>query len=404
MALGSQVLVNATTFMVVPFAVLYLADTLKLSAGQAGTVVAVLLLSSRLMAVGTGPLAERIGHRDSMALGLVVRGAGLGLFAVGRDWTVLAAAAGVAGVGGALYEPALNGLLARQPSGERLRLFATRNQLLNVGVAVGPPVGAAAVYLGSTAPFVVAALLTVVMGTAIWLVPDESSPAIDPVRARRGLRLHCAKALRSRSFVRLCPILVLWWALFTQLTVSVPLAARAVGGSERWVGVVFLANGVTGVLALGVVRRLGRGIAPARLLTYGLSIAALGFTLLPLAPSGWWLISCIVLYTVGESLALPAVDLLVASCTDAETASTFFGLALAAWAVGGVVGVFLGSWLMAGPGRVLPWVVYGGLGLAATIAVVRQRRPSYDGLLPGTAAVVADDREGPEVAVARAGR
>jgi MFS family permease len=373
-AVASQVLVNASTFMVLPFAVLYLSDTVGLSAGKAGTVVAVLLLSSRLLAAGTGPLAERIGYRASMAVGLVIRGAGLALFTVGRDWAALAAAACVVGIGGALYEPALNGLLARQPTHDWLRLFATRNQLLNVGVAVGPAAAAAALSLGAEAPFLVASAILAIMGTAIWLVPEDSNSSRHDVRDRTRVQVHYAKAIRSRSFLQLFPTLVLWWALFTQLTVSVPLAARAVGGNQRWVGIAFVVNGATGVLALGCVRRLCRGLAPARILTWGLFIAASGFTLLPVVTSRWWLLSCIVLYTVGESLVLPAIDMLVASWTDDETASTFFGLALAAWAIGGTVGVFLGTWLMLGSGPVLPWVTYGALGLAATVAMLKYRR------------------------------
>lgn len=382
-AIASQVLVNTTTFMVLPYTVLHLSGTVGLGAGRAGTVVALLLLSSRLLAVGTGPLAERLGYRASMAIGLIIRGAGVALLAFGTDWTALAAAACVAGVGGALYEPALSGVLARGSTNDRMRLFVVRNQALNVGVAVGPAAAAAALSFGARGPFLMASATLGVMAGAIWLAPEVSNGGVEGARDRTPLRVHLAKALRSRSFRRLFPILVLWWAFFAQLTVSVPVAARSVGGSQRWVAIVFLLNGVTGVVALGCVRRFGRRVTADRLLTWGLLVASTGFCLLPLVGTGWWLLGGIVLYTVGESMVLPAIDLLVASLTDEATAATFFGLALAAWGVGGTAGVFLGTWLMASAGPVLPWLAYGALGLAATLATLRIRRTSLEDLTRG---------------------
>lgn len=375
LAVGSQLVVNATTFMVLPFAVVYLAETMGLGPARAGTVMGLLLLSSRFLAAATGPLAERIGYRAAMTLGLLTRGAGYALFTLGRDWASLAAAASVVGIGGALYEPALSGLLARRPAGDRLRLFVTRNQLLNAGVVVGPVTGAAVLALDPRAPFLLAATFLGVMGTAVWL----GSPPGRGADHRPRVRTHYAKAMRSHAFLGLFAILVLWWALFTQLVVSIPLVARAVGGNDRWVGIAFLVNGTTGILALGGVGRLGREIPPARLLTWGLAIAAVGFAVLPLVASPWWFLVCVVIYTLGESLVLPMIDLLVASWTDDETASTFFGIALAAWGIGGAGGTLLGTWLMLRPNRALPWLVYGALGLITALAThvwSGGRRPS----------------------------
>lgn len=373
LAVASQAPVNATTFMVLPFALPYLTDAVGLSPGRAGTVIAVLLLSSRLLAVGFGSVSERMGNRRAMAFGLTIRAAGLALLALAPTYPASLAAAGVVGLGGALYEPALAGLLARQRLQDRLRLFATRTQLLNVGVAVGPAIAAVTLHLGPAAPFLVASATLAVVASAIWMIPEEAVAPVRHGRDRIDFGVHYLKAIRSRSFLWLCPILVLWWAVFMQLTVSVPLAARDVGGNDL-VAIVFLVNGATGVLALGWIKRRCQGIEPARLLTAGLAIAAAGFALLPLVASQGWLVLCIGLYTIGESLVLPAIDLLIASSTDDQTASTFFGIALGAWAIGGTGGVLLGTWLMLGSGPVLPWVTYGFLGLLAALAVALYAR------------------------------
>ncbi|MGH9226009.1 MAG: MFS transporter [Acidimicrobiales bacterium] len=367
-AFASQMLVNAATFMVLPFVLPHLTGAAGLTMGDAGTVVAVLVLSSRLLAVVSGPVADRMGYRAAMARGLVVAGAGLAVLAGASTYRQSLAAAVVAGFGRSLYEPALAALLARQENGGRLRLFATRTQLLNAGVAIGPAAAAAALTLGAAAPFLVAATILGATGTAISFAPDTPGAPSAAVGRRKRLRSLYAKAVRRRSFVSLWPILVVWWAVFMQLTVSVPLAARELGG-EQLVAVVFLLNGMTGIVVLGWVKGWSGGIEPARLLTVGLAITAAGFVMLPLVDSHVWLLSCIVVYTLGESLVLPAIDLLVATSADDETASTFFGLALGAWAVGGAGGVLLGTWLMAGSGPVTPWATYGVLALVGASAV-----------------------------------
>jgi MFS family permease len=370
--LASQLVMSTSTFMATPFLTVYLTRNLRLDPVQVGTTLTILLASGRVLPLATGALADRFGYRLAMVGGVALRSAGFAALSLTTQPTEVAGAALLIGVGGALYDPAASGAMAVGDPRTRPRVFAVRNQVLNVSVIAGPMIGAGLLAFGARTPFLVAAACFAALAFVLHRAGALEGERHIETDARAGYRL----ALRDRSFLAFCAVMVLWWVVFAQLNVALPLRIAALGGGERWVSVLFVVNGVAGLVTLVLIRGLLTGLAPQRLLCAGYLVTGAGMALVAVVPSAWWTLGCVAVYTVGETLLLPGADLAVAAFASERAAATFFGIFALSWAVGGTVGNYLGSWLSASAGPTAPWLVYGAIAAAGAITVSRLRFPA----------------------------
>ncbi|HEX2051148.1 MAG TPA: MFS transporter [Actinomycetota bacterium] len=361
-ALFSQLVMNTAAFMAMPFLAIYLRTTLDFGAGATGTILSIFLWSSRGLPSVTGALADKIGSRWSMTAGMTIRAVGFGGLAVFDGFAPLAVMAFLMGFGGALYDPAVNAVFAAQPPSLRPRVFTLHTGALNVGVIIGPAVGALVVTGSPDGPFIGSALLFLAMGIVLLVTAPEGA-RVETVPIAQNYKT----LLRNTSFVRFWFIMLLWWVTFAQLTVSFPLEAADLTGDRGWASALFLVNGIVGIVALFGVNRLSHRYAPTTMLTWGFLLVGLGFAIVPAVGDIAWLIFCIAVYTLGESIMLPCSDMKVADYTTEQTSATYFGVFILTYAIGGSAGNYLGNWLI-GRDDAVPWLVYGaiaGLGAVA---------------------------------------
>lgn len=137
--LGSQFVFNIGFYAVVPFLALFLRDEMLLSGGLIGLILGLRTFSQQGMFIIGGTLADRYGAKAIILAGCMVRVAGYLLLACGTTLEPIILGACLTGVGGALFSPSIEALLARtgthsQANGKRSRaewfaLFAVCGEL-----------------------------------------------------------------------------------------------------------------------------------------------------------------------------------------------------------------------------------------------------------------------------------
>lgn len=383
LALGSVFVMNAATYVAFPLLAVKLSAVDHATNAQTGVALTVFLLAARLIPVVAGPLADRYDPRLVMAAGAVARGVGfIGLGLCDRQGPLLAAAF-LAGAG-AIYEAPVSALLAAQQEAVRSRAFVLENALLNAGVIGGPALAAALLVMGTRAPFVASGVLFVLMVGVVRRMgaPDGAggSAGADggPGESAHSVLGHVRTVLGNRAFVAFWVLMLPWWFLFTQLGVAVPLRSEALAGTG-WISVLYLGNGITGMVSVAFVKALGDRLGTRAMPAFGYLMVAVGFGSAMFSRSPWWLLGCIVVYTLGETAILFSTQLILASFAHGSTRASYFGIYAGSWALGGTFGNFFGSRLASDPLSSTPWLVFGGVGLAAAAvsALTFSRWPSF---------------------------
>ncbi|MGM2749833.1 MFS transporter, partial [Bacillus cereus group sp. Bce010] len=81
-----------------------------------------------------------------------------------------------------------------------------------------------------------------------------------------------------------------------------------------------------GLLLMFLLRKIFISKHPLIMVKLGVLIMGLSIGAIPLISSIYWMLFCIFLYTLGETLALPGAEMSVAQFSNNKPAGLFFGI------------------------------------------------------------------------------
>ncbi|MFT3796861.1 MFS transporter [Microbacterium sp.] len=377
--LGTQLLFNVGFYAVVPFIAVVLTDDFALGGAAVGLVLGVRAFSQQGMFLVGGVLADRWGAKALILVGCGVRASGFLLLSAAL-WpqlgtapeppllSVFIAGTVLTGLGGAMFSPALNTLVAgadRRRSGG-VNLFAWLTVAGELGAATGPLVGALLLGRGFAVVAVAGAGLFAVIGCLLWWrLPQTPRRSGGP--ARRPGRVPAA--LTDRRFVAFAALHSVDLLAYNQLYLAFPVELRRVDAGALALGAIFAWVSVLTVALQLPVASWSRRLPSAAALRIGYLCGASAFLVLaiaaPFAPApGWELLpafAAATLLTAGHLFALPTALGAVGGFAGALPTGSYFGLlatcgGLAVLVGNVVVGALLGAASLPQPAAALPWL------------------------------------------------
>ncbi|MGQ9549592.1 MAG: MFS transporter [Roseiflexus sp.] len=359
-------------FMVIPLVSIRYVDDLGWSAGAIGLVLAIRQLTQQGLTIFGGALADRFGAKGLIVAGMFIRAISFSALAGASTYPLLMVSAIMAALGGALFDsPSLAAMVALTRPDERNRYFAVLGIVRNLGMSLGPLAGAALlridfafVAIASAGCFFIAA------GVTLLLLP--------PVRVateRNELLAGILLALRDRRFMAFNALLMGYWFMWVQLTISLPLMARALAGTADAVSWLYALNAGMGiVLQYPVVRIAERWLRPLPVLMIGIMLMALGLGSVALAGTIGLLLASVALFSFGALLAAPGQQTVAAELANPAALGSYFGVSALALALGGGIGNFAGGLLYTMGYHIgapaLPWLVCLAVGIGSAIGLM----------------------------------
>jgi MFS transporter, DHA1 family, multidrug resistance protein len=363
-------------FMVIPLIAVHYVDDLGWSSASIGLVLAVRQLVQQGLTLPGGMLADRVGAKWLICAGMLLRAAGFACMAWADTFPLLLASALLAAIGGALFEsPRSAAIAALTNATNRARYYSLLGVVGGLGMTLGPLLGAlllrtdfSIVALVAASCYLVTLLLTVLLLPPVR-VADE----------RRGLTYGIALALHDRPFMIFNLLLMGYWFMWVQLSISLPLVARAISGTTDAVSWVYTLNaGMTVLLQYPLLRLAERKLRPLSILVLGVAAMALGLGGIGFAGSVTVLLLCVALFSAGALLASPSQQTVTAGFANPTALGSYFGVNALALALGGGLGNYSGG-LLYGLGQqravpVLPWLVFCAVGLVSALGMALLHR------------------------------
>lgn len=376
--LALSTLVNRLGTMVMFFLALWLVQARGWTPARAALGMALYGAGALVASPFSGWVADRWGHRRTLAWSLALSAGLLLLFPLVQAPALLLPLIAIWSAATQAYWPASMALITDLvPATDRKQAFVLHRLASNLGIAVGPALGGFIAHYSYNALFWIDAATTF-LGVAVllaWVVqpaapPPPEQPSVSGWRDRRLLYLLAA----------LLPAT----AVFTQIHGVFPLyVCRDLGHDTRTYGLLFTLNTLLILVAeVALNQRLahwrhGRQLALGALL-FGLGFGALaGFRTLPL------LVVSTVIWTIGEMVFLPASSDAVATMAPADRRGQYLGLYSLTWTLAMTLGPWLGLLVYGRFGAGWLWAGCGLLGgVSALLALeVRPGLPAEPGSL-----------------------
>jgi MFS family permease len=370
--------VNRMGSFVLPMLVPFLTQGRGMSKPQAAALFVVYGVGVLGSQVVGGVLADRLGRKAPMLIGLSATSVALLFLPVTHQYTLLGAEIFLVGFSGDMHRPGVNALVTDLvPARVRVRGFAYLSWASNLGMPMAM-VLAGVVVAHSYAPLffidsgtcaLFALIIAAFLRPAGRLVPHPEDPA-PPAGAR-----HAARARSPLADPQLAFVTVASFVLFTvllQSVVTLPLATKASGLSTASYGLLIAANGIVLAIAQPLAARWLGARDPIRVLAISYAVAGLGMaaTGLPSTFAGFGAV--VVAWSLGE-VALSAVGpALVSRLASAGTCGRYMGVYGTALGASFVAAPVTGTWLYElGPSML--WICCAAVGVAFALAQLAAR-------------------------------
>ena len=279
-----------------------------------GIAIASFSIAALLLRPVVGWASDRFGRRPLLLGGALITLAGLALHLVATDLAIFVAARSLLGAGeGFFFVSSIAAGADMAPPKRRGEAISFLSLSLYLGIAIGPPIGEAAVGMTGgayDAAWLIAFGVAVLAVALTWFVP-ESAPAVLARRTAGGSGAHVRGPLIHPAglFPGFVSLLGLWG--MAGFFAFLPLHARQLGMDGA--GVPFVLYAMIVVVLRLVGAKWPDRFGAARVSGAALAVSAAGMALIGLLPSPEGLIAGTVVFAVGVAFIMPALLALAVS-------------------------------------------------------------------------------------------
>ena len=383
--LGSQFVFNIGFYAVVPFLAIFLRDDMLLSGGLIGLVLGLRTFSQQGMFIVGGALSDKYGAKIVILCGCIIRVAGYLLLACGQSLFPIILGACLTGIGGALFSPSIEALLAKtgtqsEAKGKRSRaewfaLFAVCGEL---GAVLGPVAGALLTGLGFRQVALAGAGVFVIALVVLYFCLPATPHSKQVLKV-----LPWWTTFRQPRFVAFIIAYSSWLLSYNQLYLALPVEIQRAGGNEKDLGPLFMLASVLIVALQLPLARFARRVGAVRILPVGFLFLSAAFASVamfaPTAPPEGWLrllpsVCFVTLLTLGQMLLVPSAKDLVPRFAEESTLGAHYGALATAGGIAVLAGNLLfGSLLdralVPSTQAMLPWLLLALFPLCSALAL-----------------------------------
>ncbi|WP_052475856.1 MDR family MFS transporter [Cohnella kolymensis] len=338
------ILARAAASMSMPFLAIYLAKNTEMDPVMIGLVIGAGSLAGTAGGFIGGTLSDLLGRRRILLGALFGWGAVFLGFALVKSAVLFLLLSLVNGLCRSFYEPVSQALMADLTEKEkRFNVFSLRYLAINIGVSVGPLLGAVFAALDSTLPFIITGCIYLVYALSTYLLLNKYGINKIAGNGNPGSTFrHAWNVVRRDSVLRYYLLGGLVTAVgYSQMTVTL---SQYVGGKladgVALFAVMMSVNAVTVVVMQIPFTKWSGRYSPLTVLTAGIFFYSLGNAGFALS-SGWitFIVSMIV-FTFGEMLCYPAENVLIDRISPDGMRGTYYGAKSFSQ-----FGHFLGPWI-----------------------------------------------------------
>jgi len=355
---------------VVPFLALYL-TRLGYTLADAGLAIGAYGVGNLIASLLGGHLADTIGRRKTILLSLFSGAGAMLLLSQAHSLTMIIGLSLLTGLASEFYRPACSALLTDLvPPDQRVTAFAAYRMSFNAGWAFGPATAGFLATKGFFWLFVGDAATSILFGLVVLLaLPRDASHQ----RRENGWSEAISEIRQDRKFHRIILASLFIAFVFMQMASTFGVYVTRLGFSAATYGALISMNGAMVVFFELPLTTITRRFSIRRVLAIGYLLIGLGFALNAFAHTVPALAACMIIFTLGEMIAMPVSSAYVSNLAPSHLRGRYLGVYGLNWALALIIAPGLGLNLLAGNPAAL-WLGGGALGVLAAIIISKERR------------------------------
>jgi len=348
---------------VVPFLALYL-TRLGYTLADAGLAIGAYGVGNFIASLVGGHLADTIGRRKTILLSMFSGAGTMLLLSQAHSLPTIMVLAALTGLASEFYRPACSALLTDLvPPGQRVTAFAAYRMSFNAGWAFGPATAGFLATKGFFWLFVGDAATSALFGlVALLALPRDTNS-----QRRESSWTETAGVIRhDRRFHQIILASFFIAFVFMQMSSTFGVHVTHLGFSAATYGALISLNGALVVFCELPLTTITRRFPVRRVLATGYLLVGLGFGLNAFAHTVTALVVCIIIFTLGEMIAMPVSSAYVANLSPSHLRGRYMGAYGLNWGLALIIAPGLGMKLL----DYNPLILWLGCGALAVIGAL----------------------------------
>lgn len=320
-------------FVVFPLISIRFVDQLGWVALMVGIALGLRQLLQQGLGIFGGAIADRVGAKPMIVIGMLLRAAGFATMAVASEPWILWASCALSALGGTLFDPPRTALVIKltRPH-ERGRFYSLLMMQDSAGAVVGALIGSwLLAYDFHYVCWTGALIFVLAAAWNAWLLPAYR---LSTVRAPVGEGM--LRVIRDRRFLTYVLTLTGYYVLAVQVMLMLPIVVNDIAGGPsavKWMYAIEAALSLT--LLYPIARWSEKRFRLEQRLMFGLLLMTLSLFPVGLSGSLPSLFALICCFYLGSIIAEPARETLSASLADARARGSYMGFSRLGLALGG---------------------------------------------------------------------
>ena len=339
--LFSGTLVNRFGHFVIPFLAIYLRQQGH-NAGTTGLVMAAYGAGALCAGAIGGYLADRIGRKPTMLISCAGAALFMLLLSQAHGMPELVSTTFMTGLLTAMYGPAASALIADLvPPALRVRAFSCQRLAINFGFAAGMATAGFMARHSFAALFIADAATTIILGLTVLfgLKPRTATASAATLGWSHALQHMKGNVPFQLATVAGTLIGIVFWQMSSSYGLQ---ATEGAGLDERAYGLLMALNGILIVILELPLTSYTRHFSPVRIMAVGYAVIGIGMGMNALGASLPLLISSMIVFTIGEMIALPVGNSYIAGLAPDEMRGRYQGVSSISWSSATMIGPSLG--------------------------------------------------------------
>ncbi|MBN1665593.1 MAG: MFS transporter [Anaerolineales bacterium] len=370
---------TAGASMIWPFLMIYVSEKLDLPLTSIASLMTLNAAAGLIASFVAGPIADRIGRRWVMVIGLAATGISYIAMIPAETLMHFAILMTLRGLFNPLYRIGSDAMVADLiPDETRADAYALTRLSKNVGISMGPAVGGLVASASYAIAFWVAAIGLVFFSLLMLFFAHETLPkgeekVIEEIKPRRlgGY----AEILADRRFIVFALAFTLTQIGATIIWVLLGVYAKTnYGVLESQYGFIPMTNALM-VVGLQVwVTKRSKNRPPLAMLAVGAGLYALGVGSVAFGDGFWGFWASMVVLTLGELILVPTATTYVAALAPAQMRGRYMSIFALTWGIASGVGPVVGGYLNDAVSPQAIWIGGGLIGMLGALWYLLQHR------------------------------
>ncbi len=363
---------------VVPFLALYLTHS-GYTLADAGLAIGAYGVGNFVASLLGGYLADTIGRRKTILFSMFCGAGTMLMLSQAHSLPLIISLSALTGLASEFYRPACSALLSDLvPPEQRVTAFAAYRMSFNAGWAFGPATAGFLAAKGFFWLFVGDAATSILFGlVALFALPRDSNTH----RRESSWGETAGMIRRDQKFHQVVLASFAVAFVFMQMSSTFGVHVTRLGFSAATYGALISMNGAMVVFCELPLTTITRRYPARRAMAAGYVMIGLGFAMNAFAHTVAALACCVMIFTIGEMLAMPVASAYVSNLAPAHLRGRYMGIYGLNWALALIIAPGIGMQLLAYNPALL-WLGCGALGVSGAIIISMERQKTKITLEP----------------------